>query len=245
MGSTNGTFVDELRLGEIYLEDGVHIHVGNTILAFHASSSQPKPKPVENILTTTIVGHSGPITAVFEQIKKVAPTELSMIIEGETGTGKELVASAIHANSRRANKPFVVFDCSAFPPTLIESELFGHEKGAFTGAQQRKIGKFELAHGGTILLDEISEMELPLQAKLLRVLQEREVDRVGGKQPIPVDVRVVATTNRNIEESVQNGDFRADLFYRLNVIPIVLPSLRERPGDIKLLAEHFMRQTLG
>jgi DNA-binding NtrC family response regulator len=182
---------------------------------------------------------------VLEIAEAVAKSDATVLVQGESGTGKELIARLIHSSSPRANQPFVAVNCAALPDTLLESELFGHEKGAFTGAQNRKIGKFEMAHGGTILLDEISEMELALQAKLLRVLQEREVDRVGGKEPIPIDVRVVATTNRNIEETVREGNFRADLYYRLNVIPLVLPPLRERKGDVKLLVEHFMRHYLG
>jgi len=172
-------------------------------------------------------------------------SDLTVLITGQTGSGKSTLAEWIHAQSHRRGKPFVTIHIASLNENLVESELFGHEKGAFTGAQGRKIGKFELAHGGTILLDEISEMELALQAKLLRVLQEREVDRVGGKEPIPVDVRVVATTNRRLEESVRAGEFRSDLYYRLNVIPLTLPPLRDRKSDIKLLAEHFMRQYLG
>jgi DNA-binding NtrC family response regulator len=182
---------------------------------------------------------------VLEVAEAVARSEATVLIQGESGTGKELVARFLHASSPRSNNPFVAVNCAALPASLLESELFGHEKGAFTGAQARKIGKFELAHGGTILLDEISEMDLPLQAKLLRVLQEREVDRVGGKEPVSIDVRVLATTNRNLEDSVREGKFRADLYYRLNVIPLTLPPLRERRSDIKLLTEHFMRQFLG
>lgn len=182
---------------------------------------------------------------VLEVAEAVAKSDATVLVQGESGTGKELIARLIHSSSPRAQQPFVAVNCAALPDSLLESELFGHEKGAFTGAQARKIGKFELAHGGTILLDEISEMELALQAKLLRVLQEREIDRVGGRDPISIDVRVVATTNRNLEEYVKEGKFRADLYYRLNVIPITLPSLRERRGDIKLLAEHFMRLFLG
>lgn len=182
---------------------------------------------------------------VLEVAEAVARSEATVLIQGESGTGKELIARFLHASSPRSNNPFVAVNCAALPASLLESELFGHEKGAFTGAQARKIGKFELAHGGTILLDEISEMDLPLQAKLLRVLQEREVDRVGGKEPVSIDVRVLATTNRNLEESVREGKFRADLYYRLNVIPLTLPPLRERRSDIKLLTEHFMRQFLG
>jgi two-component system response regulator FlrC len=175
----------------------------------------------------------------------VARSDATVLIQGESGTGKELMARLIHDSSPRQHEPFVAVNCAALPSSLLESELFGHEKGAFTGAHARKIGKFELAHRGTILLDEVSEMEVLLQAKLLRVLQEREVDRVGGREPVGVDVRVVATTNRNLAEMVRSGGFRADLYYRLNVIPLTLPSLRQRPGDIALLAEYFMRQILG
>ena len=182
---------------------------------------------------------------VLEVAEAVAKSDATVLVQGESGTGKELIARLIHSASARAQNPFVAVNCAALPENLLESELFGHEKGAFTGALTRKIGRFELAHGGTILLDEISEMELGLQAKLLRVLQEREVDRVGGQGPVGIDVRVVATTNRNLEEYVREGKFRADLYYRLNVIPITLPALRERRGDIKLLIEHFMRQYLG
>ncbi|MFN4897075.1 MAG: sigma-54-dependent transcriptional regulator [Pseudomonadota bacterium] len=182
---------------------------------------------------------------VLEVAEAVARSEATVLIQGESGTGKELIARFIHTSSLRSQQPFVAVNCAALPESLLESELFGHEKGAFTGAQTRKIGKFELAHGGTILLDEVSEMDLALQAKLLRVLQEREVDRVGGKDPVQIDVRVLATTNRNLEETVQEGKFRADLYYRLNVIPITLPPLRERRNDIRLLTEHFMRQYLG
>jgi DNA-binding NtrC family response regulator len=182
---------------------------------------------------------------VLEVAEAVARSEATVLIQGESGTGKELIARFVHASSPRSNQPFVAVNCAALPESLLESELFGHEKGAFTGAQNRKIGKFEMAHGGTILLDEISEMELGLQAKLLRVLQEREVDRVGGKDPVSIDVRVLATTNRNLEDSVRDGKFRADLYYRLNVIPLTLPPLRERKSDIKVLTEYFMRQFLG
>jgi DNA-binding NtrC family response regulator len=182
---------------------------------------------------------------ILEVAEAVAKSDATVLIQGESGTGKELIARFIHTASSRVQQPFIAVNCAALPETLLESELFGHEKGAFTGAQARKIGKFELAHGGTILLDEISEMDVLLQAKLLRVLQEREVDRVGGKEPISVDVRVLATTNRNLEEMAKSGQFRADLYYRLNVIPITLPPLRQRPSDIKLLIEHFMRQFLG
>jgi DNA-binding NtrC family response regulator len=192
-----------------------------------------------------IVTNDSIMIRVLEVAEAVARSDATVLIQGESGTGKELVARLLHGSSPRAQQPFVAVNCAALPSNLLESELFGHEKGAFTGALNRKIGKFELAHGGTILLDEISEMELALQAKLLRVLQEREVDRVGGKDPVSVDVRVLATTNRDLEEMVNNGKFRADLYYRLNVIPLTLPALRHRRGDVRLLAEHFMARTLG
>lgn len=192
-----------------------------------------------------IITNDSRMIRILEVAEVVARSDATVLVQGESGTGKELIARLVHASSPRAHQPFVAVNCAALPETLLESELFGHEKGAFTGAQQRKIGKFELAQGGTILLDEISEMDLPLQAKLLRVLQEREVDRVGGSHPVSIDVRVVATTNRNLEQMSAEGKFRADLFYRLNVIPLTLPPLRERPGDVRLLIEFFMKQFLG
>jgi len=204
-----------------------------------------RAKPASKKSGRPIITNDPLMIRVLEVAEAVAKSDATVLVQGESGTGKELIARLVHAASPRAEHAFVAVNCAALPDSLLESELFGHEKGAFTGAQGRKIGKFELAHGGTILLDEISEMELALQAKLLRVLQEREVDRVGGREPIPVDVRVVATTNRKLEESVRAGEFRSDLYYRLNVIPLTLPPLRERKSDIKLLAEHFMREYLG
>ena len=187
-----------------------------------------------------IVTVSPEMTGLLEVGRSVAPSSATVLISGESGTGKELFARYIHAHSDRGEGPFVAVNCAALPENLLESELFGHEKGAFTGAVSRKPGKFELAAGGTILMDEISEMDRALQAKLLRVLQESEVDRVGGRAPVPVDVRVIATTNREIEEEVAEGRFREDLYYRLNVIPMRLPPLRERSEDIAPLAEHFL-----
>ncbi|HMK49939.1 MAG TPA: sigma-54 dependent transcriptional regulator [Thermodesulfovibrionales bacterium] len=172
----------------------------------------------------------------------LAASDITVLVLGESGTGKELLSKHIHSLSKRADKPFIAVNCAAIPENLLESELFGHEKGAFTGAIDRKKGKFELANGGTILLDEIGEMPMVLQAKLLRVLQEREVDRVGGRDPIQVDVRVIATTNRDLKKECAEGRFREDLYYRLNVFPLRLPPLRERPDDVVLLSVHFMEK---
>ena len=182
------------------------------------------------------------LRALLEKLRTVARSRAPILITGESGTGKEVLARWLHRISDRARGPFVAINCAALPEALLESELFGYEKGAFSGALTRKKGKFELADGGTILLDEITEMPLPLQAKLLRVLQEGEVDRLGGAYPVKVDVRVIATTNRDIEAEVAAGRFREDLYFRLNVIPVKLPPLRERPLDIPYLAEHFLRE---
>ncbi len=187
-----------------------------------------------------VLGKSDAMRRVYELAESVAPTRATIMLTGESGTGKELVASAIHALSRRAAGSFVKVNCAAITDTLLESTLFGHEKGAFTGAIKRTAGKFELANGGTLLLDEISEMKVELQSKLLRVLQEREFELVGGTATIPVDVRIVATTNRNIKEEVRKGNFREDLYFRLNVVPIHLPPLRERPEDISELLDYFL-----
>jgi transcriptional regulator with PAS, ATPase and Fis domain len=177
---------------------------------------------------------------VIQLAKTVAQSKATVLIQGESGTGKELMAALIHENSTRSSRPFVAINCAAIPENLLESELFGYERGAFTGAVASKAGKFEFANGGTLLLDEISEMDVRLQAKLLRVIQEGEVDRIGGRKPIAVDVRIVATTNRNLAECVKEGRFREDLFYRLNVVNLTIPPLRERVGDVKLLSQHFL-----
>ncbi|OOQ57773.1 sigma-54-dependent transcriptional regulator [Mucilaginibacter pedocola] len=187
-----------------------------------------------------IIGESHKILHVLNLIKVVAPVDTSVLILGESGTGKELIVDSIHHLSKRRAKPLVKINCAALPQTLIESELFGHERGAFTGAVERRIGKFEQAHGGTIFLDEIGDMPADLQVKLLRVLQEKEIERLGGKGTITVDVRVIAATNKNLEKEVAKGTFRMDLYYRLNVFPVTLPPLRERKEDIPLLAAHFI-----
>ena len=189
-----------------------------------------------------IVGTSSALQGVLSRVMKVAPTDSSVLVSGETGTGKELVARAIHKRSRRSQRAFVSVNCAALAPSLISSELFGHEKGAFTGAMQRRLGRFELANGGTIFLDEIGELPLDTQVALLRVLQEREFERVGGTQPVKIDVRVIAATNRDLEAAVANGTFRSDLYYRLNVFPIEVPPLRERQDDVLMLLEYFVHR---
>jgi len=189
-----------------------------------------------------MAGISEAIRHVQMRVQQVAPTQATVLIRGESGTGKELVASAIHYNSTRACKPFVRINCAALNENLFESELFGHEKGAFTGAVSRRIGRIEEAQGGTIFLDEIGEISAAMQAKLLRVLQECEFERVGGNETIRADVRVIAATNRNLEEAMRSGAFRTDLYYRINVFPINLPPLRDRPSDIPVLANHFAQK---
>ncbi len=189
-----------------------------------------------------ILGESAAIVTLGDMIRKVSRTEATVMIQGESGTGKELVARAIHRQSPRSSEPFISVNCAAVPENLVESEFFGHEKGAFTGAVGRREGRFELAHGGTILLDEISEISPMVQSKLLRVLQERELERVGGTRTIRVNVRVVATTNRDLAQSVEKGEFRQDLYFRLNVVPVFVPPLRERGEDIVLLAKQFMKR---
>jgi len=189
-----------------------------------------------------IITQDSELINISNLAKNVAPSNATVLILGESGTGKELLASFIHQNSERSERPYVAVNCAALPESLAENELFGHEKGSFTGAESRKIGKFELGNYGTILLDEISEMAMPLQAKLLRVLQEREIDRVGGNKPIPIDVRIIAISNIDLKNAVKEGAFRQDLFYRLNVIPLTIPALRKRKGDIPLLANHFLKK---
>ncbi len=189
-----------------------------------------------------LIGASPGMLEVFKAIGRTAPTDVTVLVVGESGTGKELVARAIHDNSPRAGRPFITVNCAAIPRDLMESELFGHERGSFTGALERRRGKFELADGGTLFLDEVGELPRPLQAKLLRALQERVVERVGGAQPVPVDVRIVAATHRDLLRMVREGAFREDLYYRLNVVPLSLPPLRERPGDVRRLASAFVQR---
>jgi two-component system, NtrC family, response regulator AtoC len=189
-----------------------------------------------------IIGNSRALAEVIEKVKRVAPSKATILIEGETGTGKELIAQSIHQNSPRAKAPFVAINCAALAPTLLESELFGHEKGSFTGASERRIGRFEAADGGTLFLDEIGEIDASTQVKLLRFLEQRSFERLGSLKPIAVDLRLVAATNRNLEEMVRKGTFREDLFYRLNVVRLFMPPLRERREDIPVLLDHFIRE---
>ncbi len=201
----------------------------------------PMPNPAHGASKDReIITNDSKMLEVLDILKRTAASKASVLIQGESGTGKELIARYIHNKSDRADGPFVAVNCAALPEALLESELFGHEKGAFTGAISRKIGKFEMADGGTILLDEITEMQVELQAKLLRVIQEKEVDRVGGGAAIPIDVRVVATTNLDAQKAIADDKFREDLYFRLNVIPILVPPLRERPDDVTLLSKYFM-----
>ncbi|MCF8063251.1 MAG: sigma-54 dependent transcriptional regulator [Deltaproteobacteria bacterium] len=190
----------------------------------------------------SIIGRSSAMIRILETVSQVAPSEATVLISGESGTGKEMIAGAIHFNSARKDGPFVKINCAAITETLLESELFGHEKGAFTGAHRRKEGRFRQAHGGSLFLDEISEMSLAMQVKLLRVLQEREITRVGGEEVIHVDVRIIAATNKDLLEEIQSGRFREDLYYRLNVVSLRMPPLRERREDIPLLAQHFLER---
>ena len=213
--------------------------------ALIASKQQLPSKPFEKSLRkkkVKIITRNSGVKKLLNLALRVADSTASVLIQGDSGTGKELFAKYIHEKSDRDNQPFVAVNCAALPENLLESELFGHEKGAFTGAISRKMGKFELAHKGTLFLDEITEMQFHLQAKLLRALQEKVVDRVGGLEPVEIDVRVIATTNRDAEEAVKKGDFREDLFYRLNTIPIVIPPLKDRLNDLEILCEFFIKK---
>jgi two-component system nitrogen regulation response regulator GlnG len=221
--------------------DGAGDHAEEPAAPEPAGEGGPEPRRYRDVaIPEMLIGRSAAMIEVYKEIGRVARTEMTVLLMGESGTGKELVARAIHANSTRSRAPFVTVNMAAIPKDLIESELYGHEKGSFTGAVERRPGKFELAAGGTLFLDEIGEMPIELQAKLLRVLQEREIDRVGGTRPLPVDVRIVAATNADLARSVEEGRFRRDLYYRLAVVPIRLPPLREREGDVVLLARHFL-----
>ena len=238
--STNGTFLDGRRVERAYLSSGSQILAGQSTLAFSPVDEEltVEPDPADNLCG--MVGRSLRMRQVFGLIRKIAPMTASVLVQGETGTGKELVAHALHELSPRKDKPLVVIDCGAIPPNLIESELFGHEKGAFTGADRARPGAFERAHGGTVFLDELGELRLDLQPKLLRALENHEVRRVGGDEVVHVDVRVVAATNRDLVKEIQAGNFREDLFFRLSALAIELPPLRARTDDIPLILRAVM-----
>jgi two-component system, response regulator FlrC len=249
-------FIGQLRAERFSLDVvacGIGTDARAAVEAIRAGAKEYVPLPPEADLIAAVIqavaddSHPfifrDPVMAkLVALIDQVAPSEASIMITGESGTGKEVIARYIHKKSNRADKPFIAVNCAAIPENLLESELFGHERGAFTGALARRVGKFEEADGGTLLLDEISEMDVRLQAKLLRAIQERQIDRVGGAKPVPVNIRIVATSNRNLPEEVAKGNFREDLMFRLNVLNVKVPSLRDRPADIKVLADHFAKK---
>ncbi len=240
VGSRNGTLLDGVRVERAWLRDGSLLRLGQSAVRFRLA---PESNPVRLSPSGrfgSMVGRSVPMRAAFAEMALAAASDATILLEGETGTGKEEAAHSIHEASGRARGPFVIVDCSSIPGALLESELFGHERGAFTGADARRDGAFHAATGGTVFLDEIGELPLELQPKVLRVIERRTVRRLGASEHLPVDVRVVAATNRNLRSEVNEGRFRPDLYYRLAVIKIALPPLRERPDDIALLAEHVL-----
>ena len=243
LGSTNGTFVGQVRAKEVYLGPDTRFRVGRTELNFTPADEVIDVEPSNDDHFENLVGKSVAMREVFGILERVAPTDLTVLITGETGTGKELASRAVHSRSKRSKGPFVVFDCGAAPDNLIESELFGHQRGAFTGAVEARPGVFEMAHGGTIFLDEIGELPLELQPKLLRVLEQREVRRVGASKTKAIDVRIVAATNRNLREEVDNGRFREDLYYRLAVVEMAMPPLRDRLEDLDRLSHHLLERS--
>ncbi len=243
--STNGTFINRVRIREGFLRPGCTIGLGNAEVKFHASDEKVEIVASKKERLGRMVGRHVKMRELYTVIEKISPTATTVVIEGETGSGKEVVAQTIHELSSRANGPICVFDCGAVPDNLIESELFGHEKvGLFTGAVMTRQGLFETASGGTLFLDELGELPLDLQPKLLRALESREIRRVGSSKSIKVDVRIVAATNRNLEEEVRAGRFRQDLFYRLSVVRVFIPALRERVEDIPLLLlKHLLQHS--
>ncbi|MBJ6760396.1 sigma 54-dependent Fis family transcriptional regulator [Myxococcaceae bacterium JPH2] len=240
--STNGTFLDGRRIERAYLSAGSQIRAGSSIITFAPLDEEVAVEPDRDGELCGMVGQSAKMRSVFGLIRKIAPMDVPVIIQGETGTGKELVARAIHELSGRKKESMVVLDCGAIPPNLIESELFGHEKGSFTGAVSSRPGAFERAQGGTIFLDELGELRLDLQPKLLRALENREVRRVGGNDVIQVDCRVIAATNRDLVKEIAAGNFREDLYFRLSVINIQLPPLRQRRDDISLILKRALEE---
>ncbi|MCB9558305.1 MAG: sigma 54-interacting transcriptional regulator [Deltaproteobacteria bacterium] len=240
LGSTNGTVVAGMRVREALIQDEVTVQLGRTALRFIPGEEETQINPSKDVKFGALVGRSTQMREIFGVLAKIGATDLTVTLQGETGTGKDLVARAIHDHSPRKNGPFIVFDAGAVASNLIESELFGHEKGAFTGATEQRQGAFELADGGTLFIDEIGELALELQPKLLRALEQREIQRVGGSRRIPVDVRVVCATNRSLLDEVKKGRFRDDVYYRISVVVLALPALRERREDIELLVKSFL-----
>jgi DNA-binding NtrC family response regulator len=242
LGSSNGTLVAGMRVERAWIKTAAVITLGLTVIRFDVSADAIRePLSIEERYGT-LLGKSAVMRRIFALVPRIAQADTTILLEGETGTGKSLLAEAIHQASPRKARPFVVVDCGAIAPTLIESELFGHERGAFTGAIGARVGAFEAAAGGTILLDEIGELPLDLQPKLLRALEAKEIKRVGSTEPIKLDVRMIAATHRDLREAVNRGSFRADLFYRTAVVSVKVPALRERPEDIPLLVSHFQGQ---
>jgi transcriptional regulator with GAF, ATPase, and Fis domain len=239
-GSLNGTTVEGVVVREAELRDGQMIGVGDSRIRFELGGERQVIAVSEQARFGLLVGESLAMRAMFATLERAAASDVTVLLEGETGTGKEATAESIHEASGRRGKPLVVVDCSAIPSSLLESELFGHDKGAFTDAKDTRLGAFELAQGGTIFLDEIGELGLELQPKLLRALESREIKRVGGTHYLPIDVRVIAATNRSLRHEVNDKRFRADLYYRLAVLPIRIPPLRDRLQDVPLLVEHFI-----
>ncbi|MFT5429800.1 MAG: DNA-binding NtrC family response regulator [Myxococcota bacterium] len=240
--SKNGTFINGVRVSDAYLPGDCRVRIGATELHFQEDDESVEVQLATRGRFGDLLGDSLEMREIFALLSRIAPTSATVLVEGESGTGKELVAEALHRQSQRAKAPFVIFDCSAVPRELVESELFGHLKGSFTGATANRIGAFEEAHGGTLFLDEIGELPVDIQPKLLRVLESRQVKPVGSNQRVKADCRIVAATNRNLEKEVQAGNFREDLYYRLAVIKLRLPPLRNRPEDLPLLVNHFVSQ---
>jgi DNA-binding NtrC family response regulator len=240
LGSRNGTFVDDVALVDGFLRDGSRIRLGNVLLRFDLGDKNNHLRLAERAEFGELVGASARMRLCFGLLQRAAETDVTLLLDGETGTGKSVAAQAIHQNSARRKGPLVVVDCAAIPAQLLESELFGHEKGAFTGATERHRGAFEEAHGGTLFLDEIGELSLELQAKLLRALESRQIRRVGGNAVLKIDARIIAATNRDLRLEVNGGRFRSDLFYRLAVVRIQIPALRQRVEDIPLLIERML-----
>ncbi|MGQ0527397.1 MAG: sigma-54-dependent transcriptional regulator [Alphaproteobacteria bacterium] len=248
-----GEFIERLKLERIHvpvIACGINTDARSAVKAIQQGAKEYVPLPPDADLiaallksvteeTSDLIAADAAMQSIIKLAEKIAPSEATVLITGESGTGKEVMSQYIHKKSKRANESFIAVNCAAIPENLLESELFGHEKGSFTGATGRRIGKFEEAHGGTLLLDEVTEMPVQLQSKLLRAIQEREITRLGSNNPVKIDVRIIATSNRDLEKTVKDGQFREDLYFRLNVVNIRLPSLRERPGDIATLAQFF------